>query len=114
MGDTFFNGVYPYIDVDSAGSLDGLIAAGEMVISLSDNDTRIIPGHGPLATRTDLEAWINTLKVIRSRFQSAINQGMNADEILAAGLTAEWDETMGGGFMNPENFTRLAVQSLTQ
>jgi glyoxylase-like metal-dependent hydrolase (beta-lactamase superfamily II) len=114
MGDTFFNGVYPYIDVDSAGTFDGLIAAGEMVISLSDGDTRIIPGHGPLATKTDLEAWINTLKVIRSRFQSAINQGMNADEILAAGLTAEWDEAMGGGFMNPENFTRLAVQSLTQ
>jgi glyoxylase-like metal-dependent hydrolase (beta-lactamase superfamily II) len=114
MGDTFFNGVYPFIDMDSAGSFDGLIAAGEMVISLSNNDTRIIPGHGPLATKTDLERWIGILKTIRSRFQALINQGLTADEIVAAGVTAEWDAAMGGGFMNAENFTRLAVQSLSQ
>ncbi|MGD8340478.1 MAG: MBL fold metallo-hydrolase [Gammaproteobacteria bacterium] len=114
MGDTFFNGVYPFIDMDSAGSFDGLIAAGEMVIAMSDSSTRIIPGHGQLAGKVDLEKWIGILKTIRGRFQSLINQGMNADQIVAAGVTSEWDAAMGGGFMDAETFTRLAVQSLTQ
>ena len=114
MGDTFFNGVYPFIDVDSAGSFDGLIAAGEQVIEIADNDTVIIPGHGPLADKADLEAWIGILKTIRSRFQSLIDEGRSADEVVAAGVTSEWDEAMGGGFMDPETFTRLAYRSLTE
>lgn len=114
MGDTFFNGTYPYIDVDSAGSFDGLIAAGDMVIGLADDSTAIIPGHGPLTDKAGLEEWIAILKTIRSRFQSLIDDGLSADEVVAAGVTSEWDEAMGGGFMNPENFTRLAYQSLTE
>jgi cyclase len=114
MGDTFFNGVYPYIDVDSGGSFDGLIAAGDRVLALANGRTRIIPGHGPLASRADLEEWIGVLKTIRGRFQSLIDDGLDADAIVAADVTAEWDVAMGGGFMNPENFTRLAVQSLMQ
>jgi len=114
MGDTFFNGVYPFIDVDSGGSFDGLIAAGERVLGLANDQTRIIPGHGPLASRADLEEWIGILSTIRDRFQSLIDDGLDADQILAAGVTSEWDDAMGGGFMSPENFTRLAVQSLMQ
>jgi glyoxylase-like metal-dependent hydrolase (beta-lactamase superfamily II) len=114
MGDTFFNGTYPFIDVDSAGSFDGLIAAGEQVIAMANDATRIIPGHGPLADKADLEEWIGILKTIRGRFQSLIDDGMSADEVVAAGVTSEWDQQMGAGFMNPENFTRLAYQSLTR
>jgi glyoxylase-like metal-dependent hydrolase (beta-lactamase superfamily II) len=114
MGDTFVNGAYPFIDMDSAGSFDGLIAAGEQVISLADDETAIIPGHGPLADKADLEEWIGILKTIRSRFQSLIDDGLSADEVVAAGVTSEWDATMGTGFMDPETFTRLAYQSLTQ
>jgi cyclase len=114
MGDTFFNGVYQFIDVDSAGTFDGIIAAGERVIGMSDDDTRIIPGHGPLGNKDDLEEWIEILKTIRSRFQSLIDEGRSEDEVVAADVTSEWDQAMGGGFMNPENFTRLAYQSLTR
>lgn len=114
MGDTFFNGVYPFIDVDSAGSFDGLIAAGERVIAMADDDTTIIPGHGPLADKAALEEWIGILQTIRGRFQSLIDDGLSADEVVAAGVTSEWDASMGGGFMDPENFTRLAYQSLTE
>jgi glyoxylase-like metal-dependent hydrolase (beta-lactamase superfamily II) len=114
MGDTFFNGTYPFIDVDSGGSFDGLIAAGERVIGLADDQTTIIPGHGPLADKADLEEWIGIMSTIRSRFQSLIDDGLSADEVIAAGVTSEWDEAMGGGFMNPENFTRLAYRSLTE
>jgi hypothetical protein len=81
---------------------------------MANDATRIIPGHGPLADKADLEEWIGILKTIRGRFQSLIDDGMSADEVVAAGVTSEWDQQMGAGFMNPENFTRLAYQSLTR
>lgn len=114
MGDTFPNGTYPFIDVDSGGSFDGLIAAGDSVLALADDDSVIIPGHGPLANRADLEEWIGIMKTIRGRIQSLIDDGASADEVVAAGVTSEWDAAMGGGFMNPETFTRLAYQSLAR
>lgn len=114
MGDTFFNGAYPYIDVDSEGSLDGIIAAAESVLARANTETRIIPGHGPLAGRDDLEEYITVLKTIRGRFQSLIDEGRSEDQVVAAGVTSQWDETWGAGFMNPEQFTRLAYQSLTR
>ncbi len=53
-GDTFFNGFYPFIDVESAGSIAGMIAAADSVLAEANADTKIIPGHGPLATPADL------------------------------------------------------------
>lgn len=114
MGDTFFNGAYPFIDVDSNGSFDGIIAAGEAVLARSNAQTRIIPGHGALASRSDLEQYVDVLKTIRARFQSLIDQGRSEDQVVAAGVTAEWDATWGSGFMSAERFTRLAYQSLTR
>ena len=114
MGDTFFHGAYPYIDVDSAGSLNGIIAAGESVLARANAQTRIIPGHGALADLDDLEDYVNVLRTIRSRFQSLIDEGRSEDQVVAAGVTSEWDATWGAGFMSPERFTRLAYQSLTR
>ncbi len=113
MGDVFNNSGYPYIDLGSEGSFDGIITASESVLARSNSETRIIPGHGPLADRDDLENYVNVLKTIRSRFQSLIDEGRSEDQVVAAGVTSEWDETWGSGFMNPEQFTRLAYQSLT-
>jgi cyclase len=114
MGDTFFNGAYPFIDVASDGSFDGIIAAAEAVLARSNSQTRIIPGHGPLATRADLETYVDVLKTIRARFQSLIDQGRSEDQVVAADVTSEWDATWGAGFMNPEQFTRLAYQSMVR
>ena len=113
MGDTFVNGGYPFIDRSSEGSFDGIIRAGESVLARANGETRIIPGHGALASRADLENWIGVLRTIRSRFQSLIDEGRSEDQVVAAGVTSEWDATFGTGFMNPEQFTRLAYQSLT-
>lgn len=113
MGDTFVNGGYPFIDRSSEGSFDGIIRAGESVLARANSATRIIPGHGPLADRDDLENWVSVLRTIRDRFQSLIDEGRSEDQVVAAGVTSEWDATWGTGFMNPEQFTRLAYQSLT-
>ena len=84
------------------------------MLARSNSQTRIIPGHGPLADRDDLENYVSVLKTIRSRFQSLIDEGRSEDQVVAAGVTSEWDEGWGAGFMSTERFTRLAYQSLTR
>jgi cyclase len=112
MGDTYVNGGFPFVDVGSAGTLDGIIAAGEKVLSLSDAGTKIIPGHGALATPEDLRAWIETLSTVRDRLKTLIDQGRTEDEVVAANPTSQWNATLGAGFMNGETFTRLAYQGM--
>ena len=114
MGDTFFNGFYPFIDVSSDGDIDGIIAAGYRALAISNEDTAIIPGHGPLSDAAGLAAWLEMLKVTRVSMQSLIDQGLSEDEAVAARPTAESDEQYGGGFMNPENYNRLLYQSLSR
>ena len=114
MGDTFFNGLYPFIDVDSNGDINGIIAAGYRVLSMSNPNSQIIPGHGPMATPADLREWLQVLRATRESMQSLIDKGLSEDEALAARPTAEFDEAYGGGFMNPENYNRLLYQSLSR
>jgi cyclase len=113
-GDTYMKDVYPFIDVSSNGSIDGFIAAADAVLSRSDANTRIIPGHGALANRADLQRFHDMLVSVRGKIQALIDQGMSEDEVIAAAPTAEFDATWGQGFMNPENFTRFSYQSLTK
>jgi cyclase len=114
MGDVFLNTFYPFIDIDSNGDIDGIIAAGYRVLSMATPDSQIIPGHGPLATADDLQEWLKMLRVTRESMQSLIDEGLSEDEAFAARPTAEFDESYGGGFMNPENYNRLLYQSLSR
>ena len=114
MGDTFFNGFYPFIDVGSGGDINGIIAAGYRALAIANEDTAIIPGHGPLSDAAGLAAWLEMLKMTRVNMQSLIDRGLSEDEAVAARPTAEFDGQYGGGFMNPENFNRLLYQSLSR
>ncbi len=114
MGDNFFNGLYPFIDVSSGGDINGIIAAGYRALAIANEDTDIIPGHGPLADVAGLAVWLEMLKVTRVSMQSLIDKGLSEDEAVAARPTAEFDGQYGGGFMNPENFNRLLYQSLSR
>ena len=114
MGDTFFNGFYPFIDVSSDGDIDGIIAAGYRALAIANEDTAIIPGHGPLSDAAGLAAWLEMLKVTRVSMQSLIDQGLSEDEAVAARPTAASDEQYGGGCMNPDNYNRLPYQSLSR
>ncbi len=111
-GDTYMKDVYPFIDVGSDGSIDGFIAAADAVLSRSNANTQIIPGHGALANRADMQRFHDMLVAVRGKIQALIDQGMSEDEAFAAKPTAEFDAAWGQGFMNPENFTRFAYQSL--
>ena len=111
-GDTYMKDVYPFIDVGSKGSIDGFIAAADAVLSRADANTKIIPGHGALANRADMQRFHDMLVAARGKIQALIDQGMTEDQVVAARPTAEFDDPWGKGFMNPEQFTRFSYQSL--
>lgn len=114
MGDTFFLGCYPFIDVGSGGDIDGIIGAGYRALAIADEDTAIIPGHGRVSNAVGLSDWLDVIKMTRSNMQSLVDQGMSEDEALAARPTAEFDDEYGEGcFMNPEIYTRLLYQSVS-
>ena len=113
-GDTYMKDTYPFIDVSSMGSIDGFIAGAAAVLARSDANTKIIPGHGALANKADMQRFHDMLVKVRSSIQILITQGRTEDEVVAAKPTAEFDAAWGTGFMNPENFTRFAYQSLTR
>lgn len=112
MGDTFFGRRYPFIDISSGGSIDGVIAAADAALALADDSTRIIPGHGPLSTPADLRVFRDVMLQARQRVAEMMAEGMHVDDIVAAAPSAEWDEEWGAGYINPEAFIRSIVSSL--
>jgi len=113
MGDLFFNGSnYPFIDVSSGGRVDGVIGAADRVLGAVGDKTRIIPGHGPLATKADLVAYRDTVKLLRDRIARLKAEGKTRDAVIAAKPTAEYDAKWGQGFIKPDVFTGLVYDSL--
>jgi glyoxylase-like metal-dependent hydrolase (beta-lactamase superfamily II) len=112
MGDTFFNGSYPFIDVSSGGRVDGVIAAADRVLAGTTDKTRFIPGHGPLGTKADLKSYRDTLQTLRDRIAKLKAEGKARDAVIAAKPTADYDAKWGQGFMKPDVFTGLVFDSL--
>ncbi|MEW5251405.1 MBL fold metallo-hydrolase [Microbulbifer sp. 2201CG32-9] len=113
MGDTFFNGSYPFIDLSAGGSVDGVIAVMDRVLEQADDNTRIIPGHGALSNKVELRAQRDLLVTLRDRVQKLIDQGKSRDEVIAAQPTKEFDQQYGQGFMKPDIWTGIVFDSLT-
>jgi glyoxylase-like metal-dependent hydrolase (beta-lactamase superfamily II) len=101
-GDTLFNGNYPFVDLSSGGSVDGMIAAADRVLAAADGSTKIIPGHGPLATKVDIKAYRDMLAASRDAVKPLVAAGKTLDEVKAAKPTAAFDEKWGKGFIKPE------------
>lgn len=108
-GDVIVNGRYPFIDVDSGGNLNGIIAAADRVLALAKPTTKIIPGHGALASADDVRAYRDMLVAVRDRIQKLVDQGKSADEVVAAKPTSDLDAKWGA---QPERFVRGAYHSL--
>jgi glyoxylase-like metal-dependent hydrolase (beta-lactamase superfamily II) len=101
-GDVFFNGMYPFIDTGTGGNLVGMIRAVERILERCDGETRIIPGHGSLASRADLERYHRMLTTVRDRVEPMLRAGRSRDEVIAAKPSADLDADWGGGFMKPD------------
>ena len=111
-GDTFFRGLFPYIDLDSGGSVDGFIAAQERLLKLSDDQTKIIPGHGPLASKADLKRDLAMLKDAQKLVAGFIASDHDIDAILEANPLAKYHDDYNWGFITTERMTRTLYRSV--
>jgi len=107
MGDTFFNGFFPFIDQSSGGSLDGMIAAADKALALVNDETKIIPGHGPLGNKVDLEAYQSMLLDVKSAMAPLVNSNKTREDVLAADPLKEIGEKWGNGFLKTDVFTGI-------
>ena len=111
-GDVFFNGIYPFIDVSSGGSINGTIEAAERILNLADEKTKIIPGHGPLADKAALKVYRDMLATVRDRVTAAIKDGKTLEQVQMMKPTADLDAVWGKGFLKPEQFVMIVYSSL--
>ncbi len=107
MGDTFFNKLYPFIDSSSGGSVEGVIANADRILKLAGDDTRIIPGHGPLATKADLKAYRDMLATVSGRIKKQVKAGRTLAQVIDSKPTAQFDEVWGKGFLNAQRFVEM-------
>jgi cyclase len=113
MGDDYFAGRFPFIDRESGGTLAGLTANIEKVLGQLPADVKIIPGHGPLSAKADLEAYLGMLKETTAHVRERIAAGKDMKAIQAEGLPEKWKE-WGSGFINSDLWVQLLYESLTQ
>ena len=113
-GDIWFNGSYPFIDTSSGGSTDGVISSIRTLIDLADDNTRIIPGHGPLSGRQGMQGYLEMLETVRDRMNKLIAEGNSLEEIIELKPNADYDDAMGKGFINPETFLQILYGDLKQ
>lgn len=110
-GDIFFNTGYPFIDVTNGGNINGMIAAVEMILKRCNDETKIIPGHGPLSDKAGLESYLAMLREFRDIISKEIDMGKDLKAILKAKPTAELDKKWGQGAFPPNLFTEMVYRS---
>ena len=113
MGDQFFNGMFPFVDLSSGGDVEGYARNVEAVIVKVPPGAKIIPGHGPLATIDDLKKFHQTLVETISIVRARMKEGKSADQIKAEKPLEKW-ESWGKGFMKTDNWIQIIYQSLSR
>lgn len=115
-GDTYFNGRYPYIDLNSGGSINGYIEAAKKGLMLIDEDTKIIPGHGKVSHQEEYKGFLKMLETLKTNIQKAIDEGKTEDEVKAdTSLTKTYDDLdYGTGYINSEKIRLTFYKSLKE
>jgi len=112
MGDLFFNGMYPYIDPGTGGNIDGMIAAADKILSLADNHTKIVAGHGPLGNKADLMKSRDMLITSRDRVEKLKSAGKSAQEAVEEKPFADLDPVWAQGIINSDQFVQIVYLTL--
>ena len=113
-GDTYFNGMYPFIDASTGGHIAGIIEAVDLILSISNSATKIIPGHGPLSNVVQLRQYRSMLATVRGRIQELITRGASRDAVIAAKPTRDLDSMWGGGFLSPDQFVGIVYDGMIE
>jgi cyclase len=112
MGDIYINGLYPIIDIASRGTIQGYFPVIDHVLALINEQTKVIPGHGPIANKADLLFYRNMLATLRDRVQKMIDEGKTLDEITAANVSKDFDANWASDRVGPEAITRMIYSGL--
>ena len=104
--------MYPFIDAGTGGSIGGMIAGANRVLRIADNNTKIVPGHGPLGDKAAFTKYRDVLVTVRDRVQKLKSSGRMLEEVVAAKPTADLDATWGNGFMQPNDFVTIVYNTL--
>jgi glyoxylase-like metal-dependent hydrolase (beta-lactamase superfamily II) len=112
-GDLFLSNGYPFVDLDSGGNFEGFIGAADAILAIANANTRIIPGHGKISGRADVQAWRDRLEQVRQRVAKLIGQDKTLEQAIAAKPTADLDAAGGGGFISPDKIVEAAYKSLS-
>jgi cyclase len=113
LGDVFVNDLYPYIDLDANGTVDGYLVVIDEVLARINDDTRVIPGHGPVATKRELKAYRDMIQTVRDRVKASLTKGESLHEILASKPTREFDAQNATDRVDGDDFTTMVYESLT-
>lgn len=111
MGDHFFKDRFPFVDIGSGGNVLGYTANIEAILERLDAGAVIVPGHGDLADKGDLQRYLEMLNSTTTAVRRGLEQGLDADALVARGLDKKWS-SWGGGFINEETWIRTIVGSL--
>ena len=113
-GDLFFNGLFPFIDLDSGGSVDGFLQGIRDVLAVCDDETKIISGHGPLGDMTSLQAAHDMIEDSSKRIKAMLDDGQTGEEIVAANPLADYHDGWNWGFITTERWTQTLVRYHSQ
>jgi glyoxylase-like metal-dependent hydrolase (beta-lactamase superfamily II) len=112
LGDLFWNGVYPFIDNQNGGGIDGMIKEDDAILAQLDDDVVLVPGHGPVGTKKQLQEFRDMLAGIRDNVAALKKQGKTEAEVVAAKPTAKYDKVYGNFLISPDFFTRIVYSGL--
>ncbi len=113
-GDIYFSGMYPFIDKSSHGSVDGMIKAAKHILDIINDNTKVIPGHGPLSNKAELAVYVEMLVSLRAKMSAYISKRKTLEEIKQIGLSKDFDPQWGGGFLSPDKFTQILYEDLSR
>jgi len=113
-GDLSFRGLFPFIDLDSGGSVAGFMAGMQRLIDMADADTKFLTGHGDVATRAGLEQDLAMLKDAEARVKALMDKGMSAEEVLAENPLSIYHDDYSWFFITTERMTQTFIRSLTE
>jgi glyoxylase-like metal-dependent hydrolase (beta-lactamase superfamily II) len=113
-GDLMFSGMYPFIDYSSGGSIEGMIHNAAALLKMVDDQTKIVPGHGPLATKMELADFHNMLASVNETVSALVKQGKSVGEAVEVAPTKKYDAKFGSGFLKPADFVKMLYQGKTE
>ncbi|MBI1301227.1 MAG: MBL fold metallo-hydrolase [Alphaproteobacteria bacterium] len=111
-GDIYFNGFYPFIDAATGGTMEGMIRGAKLIIDMSNDDTVIIPGHGPVSNKKELQAYHDMLVGVHNALKPMVDAGKTLDEVKAADPLKPFNEKWGNGFLKPDKWIGIAYEAV--